>query len=150
MRTGYDFLPRVEFPHPRCEERKRTQIAGEILDNMKDTKHQIFALIVWRFHNTKEAWKELKSSLMNFDEDVEKLKNDTEKAYEKDPSPSYLFSTGDGRMGVGGGWREAVLRNLGAWWTSSKLAAEVLTDEGPTPEIWHDKVIKKIVPSLPW
>ena len=61
----------------------RTGIAGEIVETMKDTKHQIFALIVWRIHNTEEAWKEWKGSLMNSmeDEDVEKKRGRKNKYY---------------------------------------------------------------------
>ena len=54
--------------------------------------------------------------------------------YGENTEKSYLFSTGDGiRSTAGAGsWRQAVTKNLGAWWAASQRAAEILIDERTT------------------
>ena len=150
---GYAFLPPVAFPHPNGENRGRTALAKEIVGALVEVKHQVFALVVWRYHNTAEAWGELRPSLVQFaaDEDLDALRKCIEAAYGDTPSKSYLFSTGDGRRSSGGkgSWRAAVLTSLDAWWSASQRAAEVLLNDATTPDSWHRAFIEEIVPRLP-
>lgn len=71
--------------------------------------------------------------------------------YGDNESKSYLFSTGDGiRSSAGAGsWRQAVTKNLRAWWESSQQAADVLLDQHTTPHSWNCTFIEETVPSLP-
>lgn len=161
---GYDFLPHVAFPHPNGESRGRTALAKDIVQAMgAHVKHQVFALVVWRYFNTKEAWEKLRPLLVQFAhnpetdgteskvEDVEKLKKNIEGIYGDNKEKSYLFSTGDGiRSTAGAGsWRQAVTKNIGAWWDASQRAADILSSQKTTPESWHRAFIEEIVPALP-
>jgi len=151
--AGYGFLPPVAFPHPNGENRGRTALAKEIVGALAEVKHQVFALVVWRYHNTAEAWEELRPSLLQFaaDGDLDAFRKCIEAAYGDNPSKSYLFSTGDGIRSSGGkgSWRAAVLTNLDAWWSASQRAAEVLLDNETTPDSWHRAFVEEIVPRLP-
>ena len=76
---GYDFLPvgGHEFPHPNGDVRKRTLIAQEVVDTLgPDAQHRILGIILWRYHNTVEAWSHLKPILLKFceSEDIEALR----------------------------------------------------------------------------
>ncbi len=152
--AGYNFLPPVAFPHPSGENRGRTALAKEIVVAMgPQVQHQVFALVIWRYHNTAEAWVQLRPSLTQFaaDEDFGELRESIEAAYGDNPCKSYLFSTGDGiRSSAGAGsWRRAVLTSLEAWWSASQRAAELLLDTETTPDSWHSAFVHEIVPRLP-
>ncbi len=59
--AGYDFLP-CAFPHPNGEARGRTIIAEDVAANLgPHMKYQIFGIIIWRYHNTAEAWKKIET-----------------------------------------------------------------------------------------
>ena len=159
---GYDFLPRVAFPHPNGENRGRTALAKNIAQAMGlHIRHQVFALVVWRYYNTKEAWEKLHPLLVEFaqtdgtDEDVDKLKNNIERIYGDNKEKSYLFSNGDGRRSPGGAdsWRQAVNKNIGSWWDASKCAANILLDKKQHPSLGITPSSKKLClhsPALDW
>ena len=60
---------------------------------MKEMEYQIFALFVWRFHNTQEAWDKLKEGLLGFMEleDFDELRDHIKEAYGETENRSYLF-----------------------------------------------------------
>lgn len=152
--SGYNFLPPVAFPHPNAEQRARTGIAKEIVDAMgPDIRHQIFALVLWRYHNTTEAWARFRNHLVRFvvDEDESALRHGIQAAYGDNSCKSYLFSTGDGIRSTGGqkSWRSAVLTHLAAWWRAAQRAGAILLHPNTTPESWHCAFTDEIVPLLP-
>ena len=153
MPPGYDFLPPYEFPHPIGKNRGRTALAGEVVAAMGDqTQHQLFGLIVWRFHNTKAAFTKFHPLLERFrdNEDLNMLREGMREVYDESRAKTYLFSTCDGRRGTGKkSYREAVLTNLGSWWESAKHAARILQDPATTSTTWHDAFLKEVVPRLP-
>jgi len=110
---GYTFL-KCGFPHPNGNKRERTKIAKEVVEALGTKKsHQIFWIIVWRFHNTKEAWEALRPLLQQFrdDEDIGALRAAVKATYETlGKKRSHLLSTGDAIRTSGGhaSWRAAV------------------------------------------
>ena len=155
---GYAFLPKVDgyqiaFPHPNGGTRARTLFAKHVIDAVgPETRHQFFAIVVWRFHNTEDAWEKFGEALIQFaqDEDIGTLQQSIQLAYGDNARKSYLFSTGDGIRSSGGesSWRDAVLNNLSGWWRVSKKAAEILDDPSTTPDSWHIAFVTEIVPNL--
>ena len=162
---GYDFLPvgGHEFPHPNGDTRKRTIIAKEIVDTLgPDVQHQIFGIVLWRYHNTVEAWTHMRLLLLKFCEsgDMEALRQGVAAMYHaegptKAQSKSHLFS---GRRenkdaircsGAHGSWRKAVVNSLEAWWRAAQHAAEILSDPATTPAIWHQRFLREIMKAIP-
>lgn len=159
---GYDFLP-VEFPHPNGDTRKRTHIAKEIVETLgPEVQHQIFGIILWRYHNTEKAWAHLKPLMQKFcaDEDMDSLRQGVAAMYHADgPTKaqirSHLFS---GRKedrdairssGGHGSWRKAVENSLETWWQAALHAGAILRDPATTPAIWHQRFLKEIIKELP-
>jgi hypothetical protein len=146
---GYRFFS-VEFPHPNDVARGRTKLAKELADALAPNyQHQIFGLMVWRFHNTSEAMDALKPLLVQFcsdeDEDVGAVRTGLRTAYAVQPDDkSYLFSQ-DGLRGGGSSWRDCVLDNLVCWWAVAQRLAGVLRDPATTPALWHDAFLREIL-----
>ena len=143
---GYDFLD-YEFPHPNCGARARTTLAGELAASLgPQLQHQIFGLMVWRYHNTEEAKDVLQPLLGQFraNEDIHALRDGISAAYEAGPErKSYLFSS-DGLRGGGTSWRDSVLSNLQRWWNASRRLAAVLAQPETSPQTWHDAFLEEI------
>ena len=62
------------MPPSNGENRERTALANDIVQAMDaHFNHQVFALVVWRYYNTKDAWESHIPKLIQFttDEDVE-------------------------------------------------------------------------------
>ncbi len=150
---GYDFLP-CAFPHPNMNCRKRTQTAKRVCLTLgPQLQHQIFGLIVWRYHNTDAAWEKLRPILKQFkvDEDIPTMRRRVRAMYGASDKPSFLFSIGDGIRSSGGkgSWRAACLDALDSWWEAAVLAAAILENPQTTPALWHDAFLKKVVPRMP-
>ncbi len=138
----YDFLPCV-FPHPNMNCRQRTLTAKRVALTLgPQLEHQIFGLIVWRYHNTDAAWEKLRPVLKQFKEheDIPKMRRRMRAMCRASDKPSFLFSIGDGIRNSGGkgGWRAACLDALDSWWEAAGLAAAVLENPQTTPALWHD------------
>ena len=155
--ASYDFLP-CEFPHPNGRTRKRTHMAKSLINDLGPrAAHQIFGVILWRFHNTSEALEALRPLLQKFreDEDVQALGQGLQTMYTADPAKaarkSHLFSTGDAIRSTGGhaSWRAAVLGSLEKWWGAAQHAAAILEDPATTPESWHLRFQREVLPKLP-
>jgi hypothetical protein len=146
---GYRFLT-VEFPHPNDVARDRTKLAKLLVDALAPhLKQQIFALMVWRFHNTSEAMDALKPLLVAFcgDGDMSAVRTGLRAAYAVRPhEKSYLFSK-DGLRGGGSSWRDCVLDNLVCWWAVAQRLATVLRDPATTPALWHAAFLTEILGS---
>jgi len=147
--NGYRFLA-VEFPHPNDVARDRTKLAKELVDALAPhLQHQIFGLMVWRFHNKSEAKDVLEPLLVQFcsDEDVGAVRTGLRTAYAVQPDDkSYLFSQ-DGLRGGGASWRDCVLDNLVCWWAVAQRLATVLRDPATTQALWHATFLKEILGS---
>jgi len=155
--AGYTFLER-SFPHPNGHTRKRTQIAKSIVDALgPKVSLQIFGIILWRYHNTEDAWAALKPLLLKFSEgeDLQVLRQGVEAMYLDDPAKarlkSHLFSTGDAIRSTGGhaSWRAAVIGSLRQWWEAAQCAAAILEDPATTPAIWHRRFREEVLAKLP-
>ena len=138
LRFRKQVLP-CEFPHPNGCTRKRAHMAKSLIDALGPrAAHQIFGVIVWRFHNTQEALVALQPLLQKFQEgeDLQALRREVEALYLADPVKavcrSHLFNTGDAIRSSGGhaSWRAAVLGSLEKWWDASQHAAAILEDTG--------------------
>ena len=115
---GYRVLSYVA-PHPVTTLRARTAIDAEIASIMPNKALSIFAAIVFRYHNTGEAWAQLKPRLLQYVEhrDLETLRQSMREMYAGSEDPSYLFSIGDGIRHSGPhSWREAAVTALEAHW----------------------------------
>ena len=135
---GYKFLTHA-FPHPNDMARERTQMARDIVAALPNAQHQIFGIMVWRFHNTSAAYDVFKPLLIQFslDEDVDALRASMRAAYALRPKePSYLFSQ-DGLRGGGKSWRSCVLDNLCSWWSVAQHLGNCCHDAEMTPSKWH-------------
>ena len=146
---GYDFLPQRSFPHPTGWARERTPIAREVAQTMGDSSaDQIFGLILFRFHNTREAWKSLREPLGEFARatDAERFDRLLERLRLLYPQ-SLPFSKGDGRPFNRNG--AFVLKNLANWRDAALVAAEALQDPRATPETWHAFFLASVLPKLP-
>ena len=66
--------------------------------------NQVFALVVWRYYNTKDAWERHRPLLIQFatDEDVKEFKTNIEGIYNDNKEKSYHFATSDGWRKPGG------------------------------------------------
>ena len=147
---GYRHLTH-SFPHPNVLRRSRSLLARDLVAQMPCTATRFFALIVWRFHNSPEAYAALAPLLARFgkDRDVAALRDATSRAYSASSSASYLFSTGDGIRGTGGAtWQQAVLTNLDAWWLAAQLAAAKLDETCICSESWHAHFLGVIIPEM--
>jgi len=162
MPEGYDFLPKedglgLQFPHPNVGMRGRTQLAEEVCAAVEeaggDRIWQIFALILFRFHNTEDAWKRLKEPLqlsacvhepgkLNLlPQLVERLR----KLYAESALP---FSQGDSRHQPNRNG-EFVLKSLSKWYTAAVRADAVLAAAATTPVTWHEHFLQEMLPKLP-
>ena len=118
---------------------------------------QIFGIILWRYHNTEDAWAALKPLLLKFSEgeDLQVLRQGVEAMYLADPAKarlkSHLFSTGDAIRSTGGhaSWRAAAIGALGQWWEAAQCAATILEDPATTPAIWHRRFLEEVLAKLP-
>ena len=148
--AGYRYLTHC-FPHPNVTKRHRSLLARDLVEQMPCTATRFFSLIVWRFHNTPEAYAALAPLLASFgkERDVAALRDAISRAYSAHSSVSYLFSTGDGIRGTGGAtWKEAVLTNLDAWWLAAQLAAAKLDETGCSAEGWHAYFLGVVIPAM--
>ena len=150
-------LWRAVAVHPNTGLRERTGIAGDVVKAMSVTPApftesvQIFALIVWRWHNTAAAWEELREPLLVFAKtfSVHHLRHAIQRIYGKSSSLSYMFSTADGRRGGGSAWQASVLNSLDQWWAGAQLIVCTMAREGMSPEMFffaefHTRIAKAL------
>ena len=167
MPAGYNFLPEgCQFPHPNAEVRMRTKLAGELCEAVKeaggDGEWQIFADILFRFHNTAKAGKNLKVLLQSWDiihgwEDILKGEPDAKLRNHLGPELEKLYAEGalpfsdcdSSYPETKHKNKDFVIQNLDKWYAAAVEANAVLQKVSTTPESWHTHFLKKMLKNLP-
>ena len=154
---GYDFLPKKNggfllWPHPNSSTSGRTRIAKQLLEAITeaggDRAYRIFAIILFRYHGTPEAGKNLEGPLRIFarghEDRVSRLAECLRKLYAEGSLP---FSEGDSRH-IPNRNAKFVLQSLDQWYLAAVDAAAKLADPATTPASWHTYFLKEMLPKM--
>ena len=142
--------------HPNSQRRKRSQLARAWVTAMPTKETKIMAIIVTRYHNTPEAFRDFMPLLQEFSvqRDVSALRKGLRALYKKNGKNTYFTGLAgnkkDGRRGKPHNmkfWR-AVVSSLEQWWQTAQTTAALLDDPITTPAMIYEDFLR-LFPKMP-